>query len=152
MVCLSSVSLSIEDDKLIASGASGLTADSAVYRKPVSGEQPNWQVIAGGESHGSSVNFTLSGTVGQGAVGIGTSTNYGLNQGFWQEFCKCGDADNSGTWTISDAVFLIKYIFTSGPAPVHLSYGDADGSESITISDAVYLINFIFNQGPEPQC
>ena len=63
-----------------------------------------------------------------------------------------GDADGSGTITISDAVFLINYIFAGGPAPNPLSLGDADCSGSITISDVVILINYIFNSGPAPNC
>ncbi len=64
--------------------------------------------------------------------------------------CKCGDADNNGIWTISDAVFLITYIFGGGPAPAQTCLGDADGNGIITISDAVYLITFIFGGGPAP--
>ena len=61
-----------------------------------------------------------------------------------------GDADNSGAITISDAVYLINYIFSGGPAPCPLRNGDADCSGSVTISDAVYLINYIFAGGPAP--
>ncbi len=61
-----------------------------------------------------------------------------------------GDADNSGAITISDAVYLINYIFSGGPAPCPLRNGDADCSGAVTISDAVYLINYIFAGGPAP--
>ncbi len=61
-----------------------------------------------------------------------------------------GDADNSGSITISDAVYLINYIFSGGPAPCPLRNGDADCSGSVTISDAVYLIAYIFSGGPAP--
>ncbi|MGB5107489.1 MAG: dockerin type I repeat-containing protein [Candidatus Zixiibacteriota bacterium] len=64
--------------------------------------------------------------------------------------CACGDADNTGIITISDAVYLINYIFAGGPAPVQLCLGDADGTGIITISDAVFLINYIFAGGPAP--
>ncbi len=62
----------------------------------------------------------------------------------------CGDADGTGTVTISDAVRLINYIFSGGPAPVPLQSGDADCSGMVTISDAVYLINYIFGGGAVP--
>ncbi len=61
----------------------------------------------------------------------------------------CGDADGSGTVTISDVVFLINYIFAGGPAPIGPG-GDPDCSNSTTVSDAVWLINFIFAGGPAP--
>lgn len=62
----------------------------------------------------------------------------------------CGDADGSDLITISDAVYLINYIFSAGPAPSPLLSGDADCNGLITISDAVYLINYIFSGGPAP--
>ncbi len=64
--------------------------------------------------------------------------------------CKCGDADNNGIWTISDAVYLISYIFGGGPAPLQVCLGDADGNKVLTISDAVYMITFVFGGGPAP--
>ena len=62
----------------------------------------------------------------------------------------CGDADGSGSVTISDAVLLINYIFAGGPAPNPVAAGDADCSGSLTISDAVLLINYIFAGGAAP--
>ena len=62
----------------------------------------------------------------------------------------CGDADFNGIVTISDAVYLINYIFSSGPAPNPLLSGDADCNGIVTNSDPVYLINFIFSGGPAP--
>ncbi len=124
---------------------------------PASGEQLKWQVVSGGGStNGSSTNYQLSSTVGQTAAGAGSSTNYKLNQGFQQNFgsaaCFCGDADGNGIITISDAVFLISYIFGGGAAPNPICQGDADGTGIITISDAVYLITYIFGGGPAPHC
>ncbi len=62
----------------------------------------------------------------------------------------CGDADGGGSIDISDAVHLIAYIFSGGPAPVPLLAGDANCDVSIDISDAVYLIGYIFSGGPAP--
>ena len=62
----------------------------------------------------------------------------------------CGDADNSEMLSISDAVYLINYIFAGGPAPNPQLSGDADCSGVVTISDVVYLINYIFAGGPAP--
>ena len=62
----------------------------------------------------------------------------------------CGDADNNLQVTISDAVYLISYVFSGGPAPTPLQYGDTNCSGQVSISDAVYLINYIFAGGPIP--
>ncbi len=62
----------------------------------------------------------------------------------------CGDTDGNSIITISDAVYLITYIFGGGPAPDPVIAGDADCNGIVTISDAVFLITFIFGGGPAP--
>ncbi len=62
----------------------------------------------------------------------------------------CGDANSDGTVNISDAVFLIAYIFAGGSAPDPLAAGDANRNGAVNISDAVYLIAYIFAGGPAP--
>jgi hypothetical protein len=63
----------------------------------------------------------------------------------------CGDVDKNGILNISDAVFIISYIFGGGPAPEPLCLGDIDGNGFISISDAVAIINYIFGEGPAPR-
>ena len=64
-----------------------------------------------------------------------------------------GDADNSGGMDISDVVYVISYIFGTGPAPVPiLAAGDATCDTAVDISDCVYLVEFIFASGPKPVC
>jgi hypothetical protein len=132
-------------------GASVTLADNSA---PRAGEQIKWQVIAGGgTTNGSSTNYRMSTTIGQTSVGLGSSTSYKINQGFQQSFGTtylCGDADANGFVNISDAVYLIAYIFSGGPAPNPLDAGDVDCNGFISISDAVYLIAYIFSGGPTP--
>ena len=72
------------------------------------------------------------------------------NNGVGDACGACGDADGSGVITISDAVFIITYIFAGGLPPFPLSSADVDCNSIITISDAVYLIQYIFSSGPAP--
>ncbi len=62
----------------------------------------------------------------------------------------CGDSDSSSVLSISDAVYLISYIFSGGPAPDPFDVGDVDCNGIVNISDAVYLIGFVFNGGLNP--
>ena len=62
-----------------------------------------------------------------------------------------GDCDCSGIVTISDAVFMINYIFSGGIPPYDLNAADPNADCINSISDAVYLINYIFAGGPAPQ-
>jgi len=64
----------------------------------------------------------------------------------------CGDANADKAVNVSDAVYIINYIFTSGPPPKPLAAADVNGSGSVNVSDAVYLINYIFTSGPPPAC
>ncbi len=61
-----------------------------------------------------------------------------------------GDANGDAAVNISDAVYLIAYIFAGGAAPSPLLSGDANCDRAINISDAVYLIAYIFSHGPAP--
>jgi hypothetical protein len=62
----------------------------------------------------------------------------------------CGDADANSVVNISDAVYLIGYIFGGGAAPDPPEAGDVDCNQIVNISDAVYLISYIFGGGPAP--
>ena len=62
----------------------------------------------------------------------------------------CGDINFDNTTSISDAVYLIGYIFAGGPPPIDAADADVDCSGIVTISDAVYLITYIFGGGAAP--
>lgn len=119
------------------------------------GEQINWQVISSGGTDASSTHYILQGTAGQTATGQSCLRSYCVEQGYWYgggggPTYTCGDADGNTIVNISDAVFLIAYIFGGGSAPDPLLSGDADCNQIVNISDAVYLIAYIFGGGPAP--
>jgi hypothetical protein len=62
----------------------------------------------------------------------------------------CGDVDSNALVNISDAVYLINYIFGGAEAPHSMLACDVNCSLSVNISDAVCLINFIFASGMPP--
>jgi hypothetical protein len=72
------------------------------------------------------------------------------------EHWDCGNANSDDVIDIADAVFLITYIFKSGPPPGDCMYplgkGDANGDLAIDIADATYLIRYIFKGGAAPHC
>ena len=81
--------------------------------------------------------------------GIGYDLYPLMEPHFWDPIC--GDADGSGELDIDDVVYLIQYIFSSGPEPVpYVCVGDCNGSGDVDIDDVVYLINYIFAGGPAP--
>jgi hypothetical protein len=121
-----------------------------------SGEQIKWKVLSAGSAHATSSNHEMFATAAQTAVGTITSRGYTIVQGYWTAVpgggppFVCGDADGNTIVNISDAVYLIAYIFGGGSAPDPLLSGDADCNQIVNISDAVYLIAYIFGGGPAP--
>ncbi len=63
-----------------------------------------------------------------------------------------GDANGDGAINIADAMYIINYLFTGGPAPDPLWVGDANCDGAVNIADAMYLINYLFAGGPPPGC
>jgi hypothetical protein len=61
-----------------------------------------------------------------------------------------GDVNQDGKVSISDAVYLINYLFKGGPSPYLLYRGDVNCNQSVTVGDVVYLINYLFKGGPPP--
>lgn len=61
-----------------------------------------------------------------------------------------GDCDNTGEVSVSDAVFMINFIFSRGPEPLPYRSADVNCDRLVTISDAVYLIMWIFGGGTAP--
>lgn len=67
-----------------------------------------------------------------------------------KESYVCGDADHDQLVNVSDAVFLVAYIFAAGPAPTPLAAGDPDCNGLVNVSDVVYLIAYVFTGSPAP--
>lgn len=63
-----------------------------------------------------------------------------------------GDANADTEIDIVDIVYVINYVFRSGPEPIPLKAGDAFCDNEVNIQDAVWLVNYVFKGGPEPQC
>jgi hypothetical protein len=68
-----------------------------------------------------------------------------------EEFDR-GDANGDGVINSADVVYLINYLFRSGPAPDPLEAGDANCDGVVDPADVVYLLNYLFRDGPAPSC
>jgi len=64
-----------------------------------------------------------------------------------------GDANDDGSITLADAIYLAHYLFEKGPRPMpDISSGDADCSTRVDLIDIVYLVNHLMRGGPRPRC
>ena len=133
----------------------GLSADTTKVStaEPATGEEINWQVISSGATDGASTSYEMKGTLGQSAVGFGSSASDGLSQGFWQKVGCCeqrGDVDHSDAINVADLTYLVEFLFFGGPTPPCEEEGDVDDSDAINVADLTYLVEFLFFEGPAP--
>jgi hypothetical protein len=127
-------------------------------------EQINWQVLSSGGGISTVGSLILGSTIGQTVAGQSTIGDLTLNSGFQQNFeteseLCCNppirgniDYDVAEIIDISDLMYLIDFMFLSGPAPVCFEEADvnASGTEPLDISDLVWLIDYMFIGGPPP--
>lgn len=107
------------------------------------------------EVGGSSVSahFTVAQSSGgqSTAIGPSLSSHFVVKAGFvYMTAARSGDVNADGFVSISDVVYVINYIFASGPEPQPYLAGDVNCDGMVSISDAVYLISYIFAGGPLP--
>lgn len=62
-----------------------------------------------------------------------------------------GDANGDGVVDLTDVLFLINYLYKSGPPPDPLAAGDPSADCIIDITDVLHLINYLYKSGPSPQ-
>jgi M6 family metalloprotease-like protein len=63
---------------------------------------------------------------------------------------SCGDANSDAVVNVSDAVWIINYVFVGGAPPNPLHIGDANCDGAVNVSDAVWIINYVFVGGNAP--
>ena len=62
-----------------------------------------------------------------------------------------GDVNQDASIDAVDIVYLINYLFNSGPVPLPFAdQGDVNNDEKTDVVDVVYLINYLFMEGPGP--
>lgn len=85
---------------------------------------------------------------------ISSGSALDLNMNFIPDECEvlflCGDANNDSGVNVSDAVFIINYVFVGGDAPDPIDSGEVNCDDSVNVSDAVYIINYVFVGGTPP--
>ena len=62
-----------------------------------------------------------------------------------------GDVDADGSTAISDALYLLAYLFGSGDRPACAKAGDVDDNGTLNVSDPVALLVYLFAGGEPPQ-
>jgi len=68
-----------------------------------------------------------------------------------------GDANVDGNTDLSDAIYILNFLFLRGPEPSCLKAVDTDDTGIVELTDTLYLLNFLFLGGlaplaPFPEC
>ena len=64
---------------------------------------------------------------------------------------KTGDVNLSGAITSSDIIYVLNYIFLTGPAAQPCAgSADVNCSGQVSAADVLYLVGHVFKSGPEP--
>jgi hypothetical protein len=64
----------------------------------------------------------------------------------------CGDCNDDGILDLSDAVYILNYLYKSGSAPDPLESGDTNGDDLLDLTDAIYILNYLYKGGSSPSC
>jgi bacillopeptidase F len=98
----------------------------------------------------------MSTAVDLGAFGDDNAYGWGLIDAYQAVLAAlntylAGDGNGDGVVDLADVVYLINYLYRSGPAPDPLAAGDSNGDCIVEMGDLVYLINYLYDGGPAPQ-
>jgi hypothetical protein len=62
-----------------------------------------------------------------------------------------GDVNGDGITDVSDAVFIVNYLFQGGPPSNPPAAADINGDCFTGLSDLIWLLNYLYRGGPPPQ-
>jgi hypothetical protein len=63
-----------------------------------------------------------------------------------------GDANGDEEVNVGDVVYVVSYLYKSGPAPDPIWVGDCNCDEIVNVGDIVYLVSYLYKGGPPPGC
>ena len=61
-----------------------------------------------------------------------------------------GDANDDGLMNITDAIFLLDFLFQGGTVPSCVEAANSNDDAAVDISDSSHMLNFLFLGGPAP--
>lgn len=108
---------------------------STSYRIPTS-------VISGGGNTMFSTNYSLLSTISQSTPpGDISSTNYGIQSGFWYTMLldTVGDVNGDGVVNLEDVIAALQVVTGQSPATI-IKEADADGDGKIGLSEALHIL------------
>jgi hypothetical protein len=107
----------------------------------------------GGQERGSACDLSYFAGGQSSPIGVGTSTNFKISAGFiYPITVRCGDANSDDAVDAGDVVYVINYLYRSGPVPSPIQAADVNCDGVVDAGDVVYLINYLYRAGSPPVC
>ena len=78
-----------------------------------------------------------------------TDVVFGQADGDFEEVLRADSTDN-GIVDISDAIYILDYLYNNAPEPHCLDAADVNDDGFVEDADFVYLMNWLFQGGPIP--
>jgi hypothetical protein len=82
--------------------------------------------------------------------GTARSSNDSLPVGLPLTGFRRGNGNGDGQVDLSDAVYVLSWLFSGGPVPPCLESANSNGSSVVDIGDPIYLLTFLFQGGSPP--
>jgi hypothetical protein len=108
-------------------------------------------VSGAGDVNNDGFNELIVGAPRNSAAGDRAGQAYVLSCREGESFVR-GDANGDGIIDVGDVVYVINYLFKSGPTPNPIQAADATCDGNVDVGDVVFLINYLFRSGPPPSC
>jgi hypothetical protein len=67
-------------------------------------------------------------------------------------YYQTGDVNSDGMIDVGDIVYLVSYLYKSGPAPSPIEAGDCNCDGIVNVGDVIYLVNYLYRGGDPPSC
>jgi hypothetical protein len=67
-----------------------------------------------------------------------------------EELFRRGDANGDGRMDLSDAVFILGFLFIGGSAPGCMDAADVNDDQEVNIADAIFALSHLFTGGAAP--
>jgi hypothetical protein len=97
----------------------------------------------------------ISGWIHHECVGTSLDLSFVITGHEGEPPSHCGDVTNDGVVDAGDVVYMVNYLYRSGPIPMpQQCVGDVNNDNVVDAGDVVYLINYLYRSGtaPDPNC
>ncbi len=116
----------------------------------------NWSAIAETTTNDGAYSWTVPETTSDSCLMRISDIVDGIPVDFSDDLFRiidyvAGDANGDLVVDVTDAIYLLNYLFRNGDPPDPMASGDTNADCVVDVTDAIYLLNYLFRNGDPPQ-